>query len=159
MVLTSQLACGMTNPSRTTAALPMLYVKLKKCMILLGVLWSVCICALLTHTGLRGAGQGGGRRHQWKSERVGHTQNRMRVSPLSFLLPFLLNLGATAETTQWEDEISDVVVNVKQKQKILQTQTINFFFLCIHLFTFWPELQLQQWIDWLVNPKLLWKSN
>jgi len=36
----------------------------------------------------------------------------MGVSPLSFLLPFLLNLGSTAETTQTGDRVSFVVVRV-----------------------------------------------
>lgn len=56
-------------------------------------------CAeILTHTCLRGAGKGGGR-VQREGQRVGHIQYGMRVSPLSFVLRFLLHLGGTAETT------------------------------------------------------------
>lgn len=64
--------------------------------------FAIIVCVLVylrTHAGLWGSGQGGGRRQQWKSERVGHTENSMRVPPLSFLLPILLDLGGTAETT------------------------------------------------------------
>ena len=59
-------------------------------------------CAsVLTHTCLGGAGKGGGwgqREGQW----VGHSQDRMRVSPLSFLLHLLLlHLWGTTEEHEY----------------------------------------------------------